>query len=128
MWSSWRKSASVAILAFASSIGAQVQAKESAQALEPVALSALPQEAQTTHRLILAGGPFPYSKDGTVFGNRERILPAKARGYYHEYTVAKPKARNRGAKRLVCGGKPPTKPDVCYYTDDHYSSFKRVVQ
>jgi len=126
MWPSWRKSASVAILAFASLISAQVQAKESVAALESVALTALPREAQTTHRLILAGGPFPYGKDGSVFGNRERILPAKTRGYYREYTVAKPGARNRGAKRLVCGGKPPTKPDVCYYTDDHYSSFKRV--
>jgi ribonuclease T1 len=123
---SWRNSASVAILAFASLIGAQVQAKETAQALESVALTALPREAQTTHRLILAGGPFPYRKDGVVFGNRERLLPIKARGYYHEYTVAKPGARNRGAKRLVCGGKPPTRPDVCYYTDDHYASFRQL--
>jgi len=108
----------------------QVQAKESVQtdsALETVALSALPGEAQKTHRLILAGGPFAHSQDGIVFGNRERILPAKPRGYYHEYTVATPGARTRGAKRMVCGGKPPTKPDVCYYTDDHYASFKRVL-
>lgn len=128
MWPSWRKSGSVAILALSGLIGAQVQAKESVAALESVALTALPREAQTTHRLILAGGPFPHRKDGVVFGNRERILPAKARGYYHEYTVATPGARNRGARRLVCGGKPPTTPDVCYYTADHYTSFKRVVQ
>ncbi|MCV2419663.1 ribonuclease [Paucibacter sp. DJ2R-2] len=111
-------------------MGAQVQAKESVTSpnpsLDSVALTALPREAQTTHRLILAGGPFPYRKDGTVFGNRERILPRQARGYYHEYTVRTPGARNRGARRLVCGGLPPTRPDVCYYTDDHYSSFKRV--
>lgn len=109
-------------------LGAQVQAKEPVVALESVALTALPREAQNTHRLILAGGPFPHGKDGVVFGNRERILPAKARGYYHEYTVATPGARNRGARRLVCGGNPPTRPDVCYYTADHYASFKRVVQ
>jgi ribonuclease T1 len=68
----------------------------------------LPPEARHTHRLILKGGPFPYDKDGTVFGNRERLLPRKARGYYREYTVKTPGARNRGAKRIVCGGKPPT--------------------
>jgi len=129
-WPTWRKSGFAAILLAAASIGAQVQAKESVTSpnpsLDSVALTALPREAQTTHRLILAGGPFPYGKDGTVFGNRERILPRKARGYYHEYTVRTPGARNRGARRLVCGGLPPTRPDICYYTDDHYSSFKRV--
>jgi len=112
-------------------ISAQVQAKEAKQLapqLESVALAALPREAQKTHQLILAGGPFPNGKDGVVFGNRERILPAKPRGFYHEYTVATPGARNRGARRLVCGGNPPTRPDICYYTDDHYASFKRVVQ
>jgi ribonuclease T1 len=120
-----------AFLAAALLTSIQVQAKEAPQGVaapETVALSALPREAQTTHRLILAGGPFPHSKDGIVFGNRERILPSKARGYYHEYTVATPGSRNRGAKRLVCGGQPPTTPDVCYYTDDHYASFKQVAQ
>ncbi|HEX2010290.1 MAG TPA: ribonuclease [Roseateles sp.] len=107
--------------------GASVQAKPPvAAAQDTVALAALPREAQTTHRLILAGGPFPYDKDGSVFGNRERLLPTKARGYYREYTVKTPGARNRGARRLVCGGKPPTTPDACYYTDDHYNSFRRV--
>jgi ribonuclease T1 len=121
----------VALLASTALIGVPAQAKEtrqSVQALESVALSALPEAARTTHRLILAGGPFPNQQDGIVFGNRERILPAKARGYYHEYTVATPGARNRGARRLVCGGKPPTSPDVCYYSADHYNSFKRVVE
>jgi len=126
----WRNSGLAAILLAAASISSQVQAKEPVASpnpsLESVALTALPREAQTTHRLILAGGPFPYAKDGTVFGNRERILPRQARGYYHEYTVRTPGARNRGARRLVCGGLPPTRPDVCFYTDDHYSSFKRV--
>jgi ribonuclease T1 len=91
-----------------------------------VALSNLPAPAQDTHRLILSGGPFPYDKDGSVFGNRERLLPPKARGWYREYTVRTPGARNRGAKRIVCGGKPPTQPEACFYTDDHYASFKRI--
>ena len=95
-------------------------------ALAEISLSELPVQAQETHRLVHAGGPFPYAKDGVVFGNRERLLPRKARGFYREYTVKTPGARNRGARRLVCGGTPPTTPEVCYYTDDHYASFKRV--
>jgi ribonuclease T1 len=93
-----------------------------------VALSTLPSEAQQTHRLIHAGGPFRYSKDGTTFGNRERLLPRRERGYYREYTVPTPGARNRGARRIVCGGTPPTHPEACYYTDDHYASFKLIAK
>jgi ribonuclease T1 len=93
-----------------------------------VALSALPAEAQQTEQLIRKGGPFAYAKDGSVFGNRERLLPANARGYYREYTVKTPGARDRGARRIVCGGSQPTKPDACYYTRDHYASFARIVQ
>jgi len=91
-----------------------------------VSLQALPQEARDTHRLILSGGPFPHDKDGTVFGNRERLLPGKPRGFYREYTVETPKAKNRGARRIVCGGEPPVRPEVCYYTADHYASFTRI--
>jgi ribonuclease T1 len=91
-----------------------------------VALAALPAEARTTHRLILKGGPFPFSKDGTVFGNRERLLAPQARGYYREYTVKTPGSRNRGARRMVCGGKPPTGPTAGFYSDDHYASFRRI--
>jgi len=94
--------------------------------MEVVALATLPREAQATHQLILSGGPFRHPQDGIVFGNRERLLPAKARGYYHEYTVRTPGERTRGARRMVCGGKPPSAPEVCYYTDDHYASFKRL--
>lgn len=93
-----------------------------------VALAALPPEARQTDKLIRAGGPFPYSKDGTVFGNRERLLPRKARGYWREYTVKTPGAHNRGARRIVCGGEQPATPDACYYTADHYASFQRIVQ
>lgn len=131
MWRSWWKSGLVAFLALGTLINAEVQAKEAvpvAPGLVEVALTALPREAQNTHRLILAGGPFPYDKDGMVFGNRERILPVRPRGHYREYTVAKPGARSRGAKRFVCDGKAMTRPDICYYTDDHYTSFKQVLQ
>jgi ribonuclease T1 len=93
-----------------------------------VALAALPAEAQQTEKLIRRGGPFAYAKDGSVFGNRERLLPTNARGYYREYTVKTPGARDRGARRIVCGGSQPTKPDACYYTSDHYASFARIVQ
>ncbi len=94
---------------------------------QTVALADLPVQARQTHQLVLSGGPFPYAKDGTVFGNRERLLPKHARGYYREYTVKTPGSRDRGARRIVCGGTPPTKPLACYYTADHYASFSRIV-
>ena len=87
----------------------------------------LPPEARTTLRLIANRGPFPYDRDGVVFGNYEHRLPEQSRGYYHEYTVATPGAKNRGARRIICGGSRRT-PDVCYYTDDHYASFRLIAQ
>jgi ribonuclease T1 len=105
-----------------------VQARGPITASDPVALAELPPEAQQTEKLIRAGGPFPYSKDGVTFGNRERLLPRRDRGYYREYTVPTPGSRSRGARRIVCGGTPPVKPEVCYYTEDHYASFRRIVQ
>jgi ribonuclease T1 len=87
----------------------------------------LPKEASQTLALIRKGGPFPYEKDGVVFGNREKQLPKQPRGYYTEYTVKTPGAKNRGARRLVVGGEPQTSKEI-YYTDDHYQSFKRVKQ
>jgi len=80
----------------------------------------LPPEARHTLALIASDGPFPHRQDGVVFGNHEHLLPAKPRGYYHEYTVETPGARDRGARRIITGGNPP---DVYYYTDDHYRSF-----
>lgn len=87
----------------------------------------LPPEAVATLKLIAAGGPYPYPKDGVVFGNFERLLPSHRRGYYHEYTVPTPRARNRGARRIVCGGE-VRRIDNCFYSDDHYTSFKRIVE
>ncbi|OOG37171.1 ribonuclease domain-containing protein [Polaromonas sp. A23] len=93
-----------------------------------ISVATLPEQGRHMVRLIYQGGPFKYDKDGSVFGNRERILPAKNRGYYREYTVKTPGERSRGARRIVCGGFVPTTPDACYYTDDHYASFRRIAQ
>lgn len=91
-----------------------------------VAAKDLPREAQYTLMLIRKGGPFPYAKDGSVFGNYEGLLPKQRRGYYREYTVKTPGARNRGARRIVAGGEPMSFRHY-YYTEDHYASFKRIV-
>lgn len=95
-----------------------------------VALSELPPEAQRTLQLIRQGGPFPYPrKDGVTFGNFEKRLPLKRRGYYREYTVPTPGVKNRGARRLIAGagrdGDVATSGEY-YYTDDHYRSFRRI--
>lgn len=93
--------------------------------LATIRVAELPQQGQQTYERIHQGGPFPYDKDGTVFGNRERLLPSAKRGFYREYTVKTPGLKDRGAKRIVCGG-PPKTPDSCFYTADHYSSFRRI--
>ena len=95
-------------------------------AQESIALSDLPVQGQRTYEAILNGGPFRYEKDGTVFGNRERLLPPARRGHYREYTVATPGSRDRGARRIVCGGEQRTTPEACWYTADHYASFRRI--
>jgi len=88
-----------------------------------VKLSRLPAEARQTVALIDRGGPFPYAKDGVVFGNYEKLLPQQKRGYYHEYTVRTPGSRDRGARRIVTG-----QDGEIYYTDDHYKSFRTVLR
>jgi len=85
----------------------------------------LPPEAGQTLKLIDAGGPFPYRRDGAVFKNLERRLPQQPRGYYREYTVPTPGSTDRGARRIVAGAQPPA---VFYYTDDHYRSFRRIMR
>jgi ribonuclease T1 len=105
-----------------------VQAKGPASPTETIAISQLPAQGQAMMTLIYQGGPFKYDKDGTVFGNRERFLPVRQRGYYREYTVQTPGERSRGARRIVCGGERSVAPDACYYTDDHYASFRQVVR
>jgi ribonuclease T1 len=102
------------------------EARGNPDALPSVATADLPREARDVLVLIARGGPFPHERDGVSFGNRERILPAQPRGYYREYTVRTPHEHSRGARRIVCGGA-PTAPDACFYTDDHYQSFRRIV-
>ena len=119
----WKSALAIAL---ACGLGVAASAKEPPVAT--VAVAELPAEARQTLQRIYRGGPFDYAKDGTVFGNRERLLPPRARGFYREYTVKTPGARDRGARRIVCGGSQPEKPESCYYTADHYASFARIVQ
>lgn len=100
-------------------------AKPESSAASSASLPAfLPPEARHTLALIASGGPFPHRQDGVVFGNYEHLLPDEPRGYYHEYTVETPGARDRGARRIITGGNPP---EVYYYTDDHYRSFREFM-
>ena len=98
-------------------------------AIGDVALADLPREARDPLGLSRQGGPFPYRKDGSAFGNREGHLPRRHRGYYTEYTVRTPRERDRGARRIVAGqgdtGDPATSGEY-YYTDDHYNTFRRI--
>lgn len=127
----WRLAAAVVLAALSTGFSPSgVEAKGPVPEVEvnTISVTALPEQGRHMVRLIYQGGPFRYDKDGSVFGNRERILPAKNRGYYREYTVRTPGERSRGARRIVCGGFVPTTPDACYYTDDHYASFRRIAQ
>jgi ribonuclease T1 len=100
----------------------QTQSQRIQIALADISVKALPPEARDTLRLIEKGGPFPYDRDGIVFGNFEKRLPLKERGYYQEYTVKTPGVTHRGARRIVAG-----KSGEKYYSDDHYKTFRRIV-
>lgn len=89
--------------------------------LPTVSASDLPPEAKRVLDLIRQGGPFPYPRDGIVFGNRERYLPVRPRGYYKEYTVKTPGRSDRGARRIVAGAG-----GEFYYTEDHYKTFRLI--
>ena len=102
-----------------------VAARSSSQDLRDVAIGELPHEAHEVLRQISAGGPFPFDRDGITVVNREHQLPNAPHGYYHEYTVPTPGAKNRGAHRIICGGT-RNRPEVCYYTSDHYRTFRRI--
>lgn len=107
-------------IAFSASAPAQ-RAPLPARDMSEIAFLRLPAEARATIALIRRGGPFPYAKDGAIFGNREAILPAQKRGYYREYTVKTPGERTRGARRIIWG-----RGGEFYYTDDHYNHFRRI--
>ena len=109
-----------ALAATAIALPAPAQRADAPVAAE-VAEAELPQEARQTLALIRKGGPFPYARDGIVFGNREGQLPPRRRGYYREYTVKTPGERTRGARRIIWGAG-----GEFYYTDDHYNHFRRI--
>jgi ribonuclease T1 len=102
-------------------IGAGPARGAAPDALPEIAAAELPEQARQTIALIRKGGPYPYERDGIVFGNFEKLLPLKERGYYREYTVGTPGMKSRGARRIVAG-----RGGELYYTDDHYRSFKRI--
>ena len=122
-----RKSVLFFLLSLSFSFSSTVQARghhaHDAVAVSAITISELPAQARDTFQLIKRGGPFPYPRDGVVFGNYEHALPQQSRGYYHEYTVKTPGSHNRGARRIVCGIVPE-----CYYTSDHYRSFYRITE
>ncbi|MFE6845442.1 ribonuclease domain-containing protein [Streptomyces sp. NPDC057686] len=99
-----------------------VAAAASAASVGSICYSALPSQAHDTLDLIDEGGPFPYSQDGVVFQNRERLLPIHGSGYYHEYTVVTPGSPTRGARRIITG----QQWEEDYYTSDHYATFRRI--
>jgi ribonuclease T1 len=121
----FRAVAGVLVLAAAVLVAPAAGARAPAGPLSEVALADLPPEAREVNAQIHRGGPFRFDRDGVVFGNREKILPAEPHGYYHEYTVPTPGVKTRGARRIICGG-PPRAPDACWYTSDHYRSFRRI--
>lgn len=129
----WRQAALAMLLAVSAgamavhSGMAQARSTSSPAVADTVALAQLPPQGRSMLALIYQGGPFRHDKDGVVFGNRERLLPANVRAYYREYTVRTPGERSRGARRIVCGGLQAAAPDACFYTDDHYASFRKIV-
>lgn len=98
-------------------------APENPSGLPEVRESALPAEGRRVLNLIRAGGPYRYSQDDQAFGNFERILPRRDRGYYREYTVPTPGESDRGARRIVAGAGGDK-----YYTDDHYETFEFIAE
>ncbi len=114
--------------AISGSVQARIQKDRPADSnAATISVAELPRQGRATYELIRQGGPFPYDKDGGVFGNRERQLPVERRGYWREYTVTTPGSRDRGARRIVCGG-PIRAPHACFYTADHYASFRKIVE
>ena len=116
----WLVAFALGLAAFATAVDAQ-RGPPPSPAVGDVERAQLPREALATLALIRKGGPYPYAKDGAVFGNREGHLPKQRRGYYREYTVRTPGNRTRGARRIVRGAS-----GELYYTDDHYNTFRRI--
>lgn len=135
-WGRWHQAGAKALLVFSAALigvaglyagTAQAKGPFTQASTETVTVAQLPPQGRSMLTLIYQGGPFRHDKDGVVFGNRERLLPASVRTYYREYTVRTPGERSRGARRIVCGGLQPAAPEACFYTDDHYASFRKIV-
>ena len=116
-----RRHLAAALLALALFAPVAASSRGPAPATTEIVVAALPAEARETLRLIKQGGPYQFDRDGTVFGNFERLLPQRERGYYREYTVKTPGTKSRGARRIIAG-----RGGEFYYTDDHYKSFRRI--
>jgi ribonuclease T1 len=123
----WWLAAALAIVALGACLAAPYATGKGSYATEEIRIDALPAEGRDVLERIRSGRPLLYERDGVVFGNREGLLPAEPRGYYHEYTVKTPAQRSRGARRIVCGGAIASTSE-CYYSNDHYRSFKRIRQ
>ena len=122
----WLATAAMSLAAASMLAAPSVVARTVACAVgQSIAVQDLPKQGRDTLALIASGGPFSSNRDGISFSNRERILPKAPRGFYREYTVRTPDVRNRGARRIVCGGDQRAA-DACYYSDDHYQSFKCI--
>ena len=109
------------VAVFLAGTGGAAAREHASSAIREIAHAALPREAQQTLQTIKRGGPFAFERDGVVFGNYERRLPPRSRGYYREYTVPTPGVRSRGARRIIAGAGAEY-----YYSDDHYRSFRRI--
>lgn len=88
--------------------------------------SSVPDEVADTEELVKDDGPFPYDQDGSVFQNREGLLPSESSDYYHLYTVPTPGDSTRGSRRIVTGGTSLTDPSTWYYTADDFASFCKL--
>jgi ribonuclease T1 len=112
----------IVLIALASPADARRSADTAEPQVDSISVEQLPPEARQTLARIHAGGPFPYARDGVRFENFEGRLPPRARGTYHEYTVRTPGRRNRGERRIIVGD------GAFYYTDDHYETFRRILE
>jgi ribonuclease T1 len=121
MGSAWRRFAAALLAITLFACGGDSPAQGTTAAIPEISASELPAQARETIALMRKGGPFPFERDGLVFGNFEKLLPVKERGYYREYTVKAPGMKSRGAWRIVAG-----RGGELYYTDDHYQSFRRI--
>ena len=60
---------------------------------------------------------------GDVFGNREKLLPAKEGRTWYECDIDTLHKSKRGSKRIVFSSD-----GLIYYTEDHYASFVQITE